>query len=60
MCLEQSFGACATLRRFGIPATLCVGVGRPPMRFHAWMEVDGLIVDDSSSVGKDFNVISVF
>lgn len=50
-CLERSYAACSVLRRHGVPATFCVGVSRnPPMRFHAWVEVDGQVVNDSQPI----------
>jgi hypothetical protein len=61
MCLERSFGTCSTLRRYGMPALFCVGVSRnPPMRFHAWVEMDGQVLNDAQSVRNDFRIMCVF
>jgi Transglutaminase-like superfamily len=60
-CLERSYGTCATLRRHGIPASLCVGVSRfPPMRFHAWVETDGQVVNDSPELQDRYRIICVY
>lgn len=60
-CLERSYGTCATLRRHGIPAVICVGVSRyPPMRFHAWVETDGRVVNDSPDLPGQYTVICVY
>nr|MDT0663184.1 lasso peptide biosynthesis B2 protein [Micromonospora sp. DSM 115978] len=60
-CLERSYGACATLRRRGVSAVLCVGVTRcPPMRFHAWVETDGQVVNDSPDLPDRYRVICVY
>lgn len=50
-CLERSYATCCVLRRNGVPSVLCVGVSRfPPMRFHAWVEVDGRVLNEADPV----------
>lgn len=40
---------------------LCVAVSRyPPMRFHAWVETDGHVVNDSSELPNRYRVICVY
>jgi hypothetical protein len=34
------------LRRYGIPAQMMIGVQKIPFRAHAWVEVEGRIVND--------------
>ena len=55
-CLERSFMTCSVLRRSGVFARLCVGVSRvPPIRFHAWTQVEG---NTSSSLSfPNYNIL---
>ena len=46
LCLQRSAATTVLLRRNGIPADLVVGVKHIPFRSHAWVEVDGVIVND--------------
>lgn len=50
-CLERSYAACCLLRKVGVPVELCVGVrGSAPMQFHAWLELDGRVINDAQAV----------
>lgn len=46
LCLEQSLVLYVLLRRRGIPADLKVGVQTLPFAAHAWVEVDGIAVNE--------------
>jgi hypothetical protein len=56
-CLEQSLVLLAELRHRGVPAELRLGV--KPYRFqsHAWIEVGGLVVNDSTERIKAYAVL---
>ena len=58
-CLERAFAACCVLRSRGFPATLQIGMRTsPPLTFHAWVEVDGVVVNGESMLRRQFRVIS--
>ncbi|ACZ42063.1 hypothetical protein Tter_1154 [Thermobaculum terrenum ATCC BAA-798] len=57
-CLERSFVVCSMLRRRGISSDLCIGATRvPPLLFHAWVEVDDRVVNDTPLLKQGFLVI---
>lgn len=45
-CLQRSAVTTCLLRRYGIPAQLVIGAKQMPFRAHAWVEVDGRVVND--------------
>lgn len=46
LCLEQSLALFVLLRRRGIDALLRIGVQTIPFSAHAWVEVDGVAVNE--------------
>lgn len=46
LCLQRSAASVLLLRAQGIPAQLVIGAQHMPFKAHAWVEVDGLIVND--------------
>lgn len=53
-CLQRSAATTRLLRRHGIPAKMVVGVKQAPIRAHAWVEVDGVVVNDKPYVREIF------
>ena len=49
-CLQRSAATVWLLRRFGIPADLVIGVSKFPFKSHAWVEVEGRVVNDRQRV----------
>ena len=47
LCLQRSTCAVRLLRAYGIPARLVIGYRPRPFFSHAWVEVDGRVVNDS-------------
>jgi hypothetical protein len=45
-CLQRSAASACLLRRYGVPAQMMIGVQKLPFRAHAWVEVEGQIVND--------------
>lgn len=45
-CLQRSAVTTCLLRSFGIPALMKIGVRSMPFQAHAWVEVDGSVVND--------------
>jgi hypothetical protein len=56
-CLQRSCAAIALLRRHGLRAEMVIGVQILPFRSHAWVEVDGSVVNDKTSVIERYSVI---
>jgi hypothetical protein len=57
-CLERSYATCSVLRRHGIGSVLAVGVSRSaPMRFHAWVEVDDEVLNESQPIHRLYRVL---
>jgi hypothetical protein len=56
-CLQRSAVAACLLRRHGVPAELVIGYRALPFESHAWVEVDGRIVNDRPQYQKAFTVL---
>lgn len=46
LCLQRSAAAACLLRRYGVSAQLVIGAQQLPFKAHAWVEVDGHVVND--------------
>jgi hypothetical protein len=46
LCLQRSAATACLLKRFGVPAQLVIGAQQIPFKAHAWVEVDGRVVND--------------
>jgi hypothetical protein len=46
LCLQRSAAATCLLRRQGVPAQMVIGAQHLPFKAHAWVEVDGQVVND--------------
>jgi hypothetical protein len=57
LCLQRSAVAVALLRRHGIPAVMVIGAKRLPTKAHAWVEVNGRVVNDKPGVQTDYVVM---
>src|SRR5690348_8086790 len=47
LCLQRSVAATLLLRRYGVHACMVIGYRPAPFFSHAWVEVDGRVVNDS-------------
>jgi transglutaminase superfamily protein len=56
-CLQRSVIATWLLRRQGIAAELVIGYRPLPFESHAWVEVDGRVVNDRSQYQRAFTVL---
>lgn len=56
-CLQRSAVTVCLLRQCGIPAELVIGVQSMPFRAHAWVEVEGKIVNDKPYISDLFAVV---
>jgi hypothetical protein len=46
LCLQRSAATACLLKRCGVPAQMMIGAQQMPFRAHAWVEVDGRVVND--------------
>lgn len=60
LCLQRSAATTRLLRRFGIPAHLVIGTQLTPFKAHAWVEVNGRIVNDRAYMRELYQVIDVW
>jgi hypothetical protein len=56
-CLQRSAVCTWMLRRQGVPAELVVGFRPVPIDSHAWVEVEGKVVNDRPQYQKFFRVL---
>ncbi len=57
LCLQRSAATACLLRRFGVRAQLVIGAQQVPFRAHAWVEVDGRVVNDKSYTPEMYAVL---
>jgi hypothetical protein len=57
LCLQRSAATTCLLRRCGFPAVLLLGAKQLPFRAHAWVELNGLVVNDKPYVKDIYAVL---
>jgi hypothetical protein len=57
LCLQRSVVATCMLRMAGSPAEMVIAARVMPFESHAWVEVDGRVVNDVSKVKKFYQVL---
>lgn len=57
LCLQRSAATTFLLRRHGVPAQLVIGAQQLPFKAHAWVEVDGLVVNDKPYMHEMYFVL---
>lgn len=55
-CLQRSFAMTYLLRRAGLPAQLVIGAKKLPFKAHAWVEVDGVPINETLDVKANYMV----
>ncbi|HYG61716.1 MAG TPA: lasso peptide biosynthesis B2 protein [Thermoanaerobaculia bacterium] len=56
-CLQRSAVTAGLLRLSGLPARLVIGARRVPFYAHAWVELDGRVVNDRPAVRQEYEVL---
>lgn len=56
LCLQRSFVTTYLLRKHGVPARMVMGVQKLPFKAHAWVEVDGQAINETSNVQAKYAV----
>ena len=57
MCLQRSAITVCLLRQYGVFAELVIGCRKIPFKAHAWVEVDGQVVNDKRQVQEFYSVL---
>ena len=57
-CLQRSFVATRLLRQYGFAAEMVIGCRPLPFESHAWVELDGLVVNDLPQYQRAFTVLN--
>lgn len=57
LCLQRSAATACLLKQHGIPAELVLGAQQVPFRAHAWVEVDGRVVNDKPYIQELYAVV---
>jgi hypothetical protein len=56
-CLQRSWVASLLLRKHGIPSQIVIGCRPVPLDSHAWVEVEGRVVNDRPQYQKFYQVL---
>lgn len=56
LCLQRSFATTYLLRRYGIAAQMVLGAQKVPFKAHAWVEVNGIAVNERSNVQEMYSI----
>ncbi|MBZ5573880.1 MAG: lasso peptide biosynthesis B2 protein [Acidobacteriia bacterium] len=57
LCLQRSAATACLLRHFGVPAQMMIGTQQMPFKAHAWVEVDGRVVNDRPYMREMYAVL---
>jgi len=57
MCLQRSATTTCLLRQQGLSAEMVIGCRKIPFKAHAWVEVDGKVVNDKRQVQEFYSVL---
>ena len=57
LCLQRSAATACLLRKCGVPAQLVIGAQQMPFKAHAWVEVDGRVVNDKPYTPEMYGVL---
>jgi len=56
-CLQRSAATACLLRRNGVPARMVIGAQQIPFKAHAWVELDGSVINDRPYVEEIYSVL---
>lgn len=57
LCLQRSAATACLLKRCGVPAQMMIGAQQMPFKAHAWVEVDGRVVNDKPYMREMYAVL---
>jgi hypothetical protein len=57
LCLQRSAATACLLKKHGVPAQMVIGAQQIPFKAHAWVEVDGRVVNDKPYTPEIYAVV---
>jgi len=57
LCLQRSAATACLLKRHGVPAQMVIGAQQIPFKAHAWVEVNGRVVNDKPYTTEMYAVL---
>jgi Transglutaminase-like superfamily len=57
LCLQRSAATACFLKKYGVPARMVIGAQHMPFKAHAWVEVDGRVVNDKPYTPEMYAVL---
>ena len=57
LCLQRSAATACLLKQYGVPAQMVIGAQQLPFKAHAWVEVDGRVVNDKPYTPEMYEVL---
>lgn len=57
LCLQRSAATACLLKRYGVKAQMILGAQQMPFKAHAWVEVDGRVVNDKPYMREIYAVL---
>jgi hypothetical protein len=57
LCLQRSAATACLLKNYGVPAQMVIGAQQMPFKAHAWVEVDGRVVNDKPYAPEMYTVL---
>jgi hypothetical protein len=57
LCLQRSAATACLLKCHGVPACMVIGAQQVPFKAHAWVEVNGRVVNDKSYMPEIYAVL---
>jgi len=56
-CLQRSAATTCLLKQHGVPAQMIIGAQQMPFKAHAWVEIDGRVVNDKPYMREMYAVL---
>lgn len=57
LCLQRSAATACLLKNYGVSAQMVIGAQQMPFKAHAWVEVDGRVVNDKPYTPEMYAVL---
>jgi hypothetical protein len=57
LCLQRSSATACLLKKYGVRAQMVIGAQQMPFRGHAWVEVNGQVVNDKPYTSEIYGVL---
>jgi hypothetical protein len=57
LCLQRSAATACLLKKYGVTAQMVIGAQQMPFKAHAWVEVDGRVVNDKPYTPEMYAVL---